>query len=130
MKRLLSVLLCCVLICGVAIAEQPATPTDLGTVYEIFEDDDWGHIDHFNRQVFVEFLKTPQYYGEEVTLVAILVNFKPEDIYTFEWEYSEDSEVWYLVEDATDQTYTFIIDKDNSAYWWRVKVTFKEDDIL
>lgn len=129
MKKLLAFILCLFCILNVAHGESSATPTDLEEIYEIFEDDDYGYIEHFDRQVFLDFLKEPTYYGEEVTLVAILVNFLPTDIYTFEWEYSKDAEVWYIIQNEHEQTYTFIIDRLNCAYWWRVKVTLQEESL-
>ena len=124
MKRLIA-LLSCFLICfaGLVVAESPATQTDL---CEIFKDDDYGYIEYFDRQVFLDWLKEPTYYGEEVTLVAILVNFQPTDVYTFEWEYSEDCEVWHTLDNEHEQTHTFIFDKTNYTYWWRVKVVLEE----
>jgi len=129
MKKILLILLCFLLVTNITICESSATPTSLDEIYEIFEDDDYGYIEHFDRQVFLDFLKEPTYYGEEVTLVAILVNFLPTDIYTFEWEYSEDAEVWYIIQNEHKQTYTFIIDRLNCAYWWRVKVTLQEESL-
>ena len=128
MKRIGLILLCFVLICGIALGESPATPTDLEEVYEIFEDDDYGYIDFdlIDRQVFVEFLKNPTYLGEEVTLVAILINFLPTDIYTFEWQYSLDQDTWFILENEHQQTYTFVLTTENCAYWWRVKVTIED----
>ena len=122
MKHLVLILISLLLIYNIAFAS--ATPTDL---YEIFEDDDYGYIEHFDRKVFLQFVHEPTRFGEEVTLVAILVDFKPTDIYTFDWEYSEDSEVWYVLQNEHNQTYTFIFDNNNCAYWWRVKVTLKEE---
>lgn len=124
MKRFISMLLCFLLICGVALGASPATPTDL---YETIEDDDFGHIDNLERQVFLDFLNQPKgYIGEEITLIAILINFKVDDIYTFNWEYSEDGDKWQTLNGVYDQTYTFILDQENYAYWWRVHVTWEE----
>lgn len=130
MKRILLVLLCLLLITNTACCEIPATPTDLDELYETIEDDDFGYIEHFDRKVFLDYLKRPSFYeGEEIILVAILVDFKPTDIYTFDWEYSEDSVIWYIIQDAHEQTYTFILDQDTRAYWWRVKVTIQEESL-
>ena len=125
MKRVVTILLCLAFLFISTGAASPATPTDL---YEVFEDDDFGVIENIDRQVFIRWLKKPTYYGEEVTLIAVLVNFLPTDIYTFDWEYSEDALIWCIIQDAHEQTYTFIIDRDNCAYWWRVIVTVEEEE--
>ena len=111
MKRLLLILLCFLLIAGISIGDSPATPTDIEE-YTIFEDDDFGYIDPslIERKVFLQFLKEPTYYGDEVTLIAILVDFRENDIYRFEWVESEDGEEWWEIIGADEQTYTFIID--------------------
>lgn len=130
MKRLLLILLGFLLIAGVAIGDSPATPTDLEEEYMIFEDDDFGYIDPsiIERKVYLEFLKEPIYYGDEVTLVAILVDFHENDIYRFEWEESEDGETWWSIVGENEQTYTFTIDHSNIDHYWRVKVIVKEGD--
>ena len=130
MKRILSILLCFILVSGVAFCDSPATPTDLEEYeeYYTFEDDDYGYIslELIERKVFLEFLKEPTYYGDEVTLVAILVDFRENDIYSFEWEESEDGEEWWVIVGADEQTYTFVIDYENVTHYWRVKVTLEE----
>lgn len=125
MKKLIAFLLCFTFIFGYACGESPATPTDL---YEEFNDNDFGYIDEnlLQRQVFLQWLKEPTYYGEEVTVIAILVNFKPTDIYTFQWEYSLDAEEWNVIENEHEQTYTFILDHKNSVYWLRVLVILED----
>ena len=124
MKRILSIVLCLLMVAGVTLSDSPATPTDL---YETFEDNDFGYIENIERQVFLDFLHQPSgYFGEEITLIAILVNFKSDDIYTFDWEYSEDGEEWYILYNEHNQSYTYVINQENYAYWWRVKVIVQE----
>ena len=60
MKKILSILLCFLLVANIAICESSATPTDLNKIYEIFEDDVYGYIEHFDRQVFLDWLKNRQ----------------------------------------------------------------------
>ena len=132
MKRLLAFILCLLCILNVAYSESPATPTDLEEYeeYYTFEDDDYGYIslELIERKVFLEFLKEPTYYGDEVTLVAILVDFRENDIYRFEWEESEDGKQWWVIVGADEQTYTFIIDHENVTHYWRVLVILEEQE--
>ena len=131
MKKLIIILLCCTLILGSAYSEPVATPTDLdgySEKYYTFEDDDYGYIslELLERKVFLQFLKEPTYLGDEVTFVAVLVDFRDNDIYRFEWEESEDGEYWWVIVGAYDQTYTFIINQENATHYWRVKVYLEE----
>lgn len=128
MKRLIALLLIFIMLCSGSALSDEATPTDLEEYYT-FEDDDFGYIsvELLKRKVYLEFLKEPTYYGEEVTLVAVLVDFRDDDIYHFEWEESEDGETWQVIVGAYQSTYTFIIDHDNATHYWRVKVYLEED---
>jgi hypothetical protein len=116
-----------ILCCGSAISENAATPTDLIEDYIEIDDEDFGQINPslLHRQVFLQWMKEPSHLGEELTLVAILIDFLPTDIYTFSWEYSLDCETWFSI-DEHKQTYTFILDNTNIHYYWRVKVTLEE----
>ena len=127
MKKLMVLLLALIYLFGSAMSESPATPTDLEDYIEI-EDDDFGHIDPelLERKVFLTWLTEPIYYNEEVTLVAVLMDFLPTDTYTFTWEYSEDGINWIEIEGEHEQMYTFVIDEINVHYYWRVKVTWEE----
>ena len=124
MKKLIVLILAFICLCTNTFA-SPATPTDLEDYIEI-DDDDFGYVNPLDRRVFLEWLKTPTYYDEEVTLVAILMDFLPTDIYTFVWEYSEDCEQWNIIENEHEQTYTFIINETNMHYYWRVRVVLEE----
>ena len=120
MKKLVALLLALICLFGSAISESAATPTDL----EEIDDDDWGYIDiKFERKVYVSISGLPQY-GDTVILTAVLVDFLPDDIVTFQWQYAldKDSTDWILIEDATEQVYTFILDDINIHYWYRVIV--------
>ena len=128
---MLLILLCFFLLIGIAVCEVPATPTDLILEddyiieeYDYFDDDDYGYInEHFiPRRVFIDYIDKPLRYGEQVTLVAILMDFLPTDKYFFIWEYSENETIWKEIENEHEQTYSFILDKINCAYYWRVKV--------
>lgn len=132
MKKFIAFLLTFMLLFGVAYSDSPATPTDLEEYeeYYTFEDDDYGSIEVelLERKVFLQFLKEPTYYGDEVTLIAILVDFREDDIYRFEWEESEDGETWWIIVGENEQTYTFTIDHFNVDHYWRVKVIIEEGE--
>jgi len=88
-----------------------------------FEEDDWGEITiEMPREVYISFLQEPHYYGDTAVLVATLVNFKPEDRYTMNWQYSDDGIEWHNIEGEDERTYTFIITKENYHYSYRVVV--------
>ena len=104
---------------GSAMSESVATPTDLVEI----EDDDWGTIEiQFERRVFISTDKEPKYLGDEMILVATLIDFQPEDRYMIYWQYSEDGENWIDIENEHQQTITIIMNTVNCHYWWRVSI--------
>ena len=127
MKKFIIILLINIFLLGIAYGE--ATPTDLIiTEYEEFEDDDFGCITaKLDRQVFLQFLHETASYtlGDEISLIAILINFLPDDEYTFVWEFSENGNEWQIIPNANDQIYTFVLNKTNAYYYWRVNVYIK-----
>lgn len=123
MSKLIAFLLVFICLFGYAIGESVATQTDL---YEIIDDDDWGQIDiEFERRVYIDIDKDPIHIGDTITLTAILVDFHPEDIVTFQWEYTIDESDWIFIDDATEQTYTFTLDDTNINYLYHVIVTLE-----
>lgn len=119
MKFIVLILVFVLCFIGSAMSESVATPTDLVEI----EDDDWGTIEiPFERRVFISTDKEPQYLGDEMILVAILVDFQPEDRYMIYWQYSEDDENWIDIENEHQQTITIIMNAVNCHYWWRVVV--------
>lgn len=123
MKRLLTLILIFICLIDCAYSDSLATPTDLCE----FDDNDWGNIDfELERKVFLELLNNQIFYGQNVTLVAILVDFKDTDIYYFQWEESENGEEWWIIQDENQNTYTFILDQSNITHYWRVKVILEE----
>lgn len=122
MKKLV-LLLIIICIFSYAGAESFATPTDL----YYFEPDDWGQIDiKFERKVYIDFLQTPIEYGDEGILIAILVDFQPNDICQYTWEESIDGINWWTIANENEQTYSFIFDETNAGHYWRVKVNVRE----
>lgn len=123
MKRLLILVLAFICLIGCAYGDSLATPTDLCE----FDDNDWGNIDfELERKVYLELLNNQIFYGQNVTLVAILIDFKDTDIYYFQWEESENGEEWWVIQDENQNTYTFILDQSNITHYWRVKVILEE----
>lgn len=123
MKKLMALLLALACLFGSAVSDSPATPTGLCE----FDDNDWGNIDfELERKVYLELLNNQIFYGQKVTLVAILIDFKDTDIYYFQWEESENGEEWWIIKDENQNTYTFILDQSNITHYWRVKVILEE----
>ena len=95
-------------------------------------DDDWGHVDDaiLPREVHISFLKEPQFFSDEVILVATLINFRFEDSYTIYWQYCEDPTAeeieWKDIEGEHSQVYNFILDKTNYVYGYRVIVVVED----
>ena len=137
MKKLIALLLTFICLFGVAVGESLATPTDIyeedieldnvPTEYMEFEDDDAGYIDvPLERKVYIAIDKEPKYMGDTVVFVAVLIDFKPDDIITFEWQYAEsETSEWNRIEGATEQTYTFELTGINMHYLYRVVVTWE-----
>ena len=137
MKKLIALLLTFICLIRVAIGESPATPTDIyeedielddiPTEYMEFEDGDAGYIDvPLERKVYIVIDKEPKYMGDTVVFVAVLIDFKPDDIITFEWQYAEsETSEWNRIEGATEQTYTFELTDINTYYLYRVVVTWE-----
>lgn len=93
-------------------------------------DDDYGEVTlALAREVYISFLKEPQYFGDSVTLIATLVNFKETDKYTIYWQYCTDSIIqdWTYIENEFGNTYNFILDKINYRYYYRVIVELEEE---
>lgn len=59
--------------------------------------------------------------GTEVTLTAFAKGFGAVEL-TYQWQYSTDGENWSNIEGANDKTYTYIVDKENAKYYYRVQV--------
>jgi len=109
---------------GIGFAQE-ATPTDLDTSMEIveIEDDDYGYVS-VDPRVFIQM--DPEYVSmyDELTLIAILMDFPPE--HTIYWEYSIDEQNWIVIENEHENTYTFIVTPENVNYWWRVCVKVED----
>ena len=113
------------IIAEVIESEEPSSDVTSGAIE--FEEDDWGEITiEFKREVYISFLREPKSIGDTVTLVATLVNFKPEDQYTIAWQYSIDREEWISIEGEDERTYTFILDENNCQYSYRALVNVED----
>ena len=128
MKRILLLLLSIFLLVNIAVCDE--SDTSVLEEYAFFEDNDFGFIDPniIEKKVFIVCDENPLYFGEEVTLIAVLMDFPPAN-YKFIWEFSENKEDWSEVENENKQTYTFLLDERNCAYYWRVTVILQEEFI-
>ncbi len=67
-------------------------------------------------------------YNEEIVLQVELINFKEDDTYTCQWQYSRDGVEYLNAEDANDLTYSYRINDDTIRYKWRVLITIENKD--
>ena len=62
--------------------------------------------------------------NEEVTLTAVLYNFREDDVYTFQWQYYDRASRMYVdIPEATDSTFVYYVNDDNISNTWRLVVT-------
>lgn len=59
--------------------------------------------------------------GTEVTLTSIPSGFGSAEL-TYQWQYSTDGENWMDIEGANGKEYTYIVNKENAKYYYRVQV--------
>ena len=126
MKKVIAFILVLLCLCCYARAEEwPATPTDLTE----FDDDDWGEVTiTFQREVYINEPLNPVYIGDTVTLTAILVNFKDDDVIRFYWQYAMNLPDWLFIDGENEQTYTFTLTEENYNYWYRVLVGLEVEE--
>ena len=126
MKKVIAFILVLLCLCCYARAEEwPATPTDLVE----FDDDDWGEVTiTFQREVYIDEPLNPVYIGDTVTLTAILVNFKDDDVIRFYWQYAMNLPDWLFIDGENEQTYTFTLTEENYNYWYRVLVGLEVEE--
>lgn len=100
---------------------------------ELMEDDEVADIDNLecydSRRIELVILKHPEFIGDEAIIEAVLIDYPPGDIALVEWEYSEDNEEWFKIEDANELIYKFIVTRENLHYWYRVIVTYSISNI-
>lgn len=144
MKTLFTIICAFILIFNFAISEEvleeptveiiESTPEPISTVEPNiisdtieFDEDDWGEITiEFKREIYVSVLREPKQFGDIITLVVSLVNFKPDDHYTIVWQYSMNGKDWTSIAGEDERTYTFILDQTNCKYFYRVLVIVEE----
>ena len=108
------------------VIEEP--PPEEAKEEIIIEDDDWGEIEiEFERQVFITMDKEPHYIGDEMSFVATLINFQPDDEYIINWQYSKDRVNWINIENEHQQTFTIVVNDINRHYWWRAVVEWRNN---
>ena len=68
-------------------------------------------------------------FGTEITMTGELVNFREDDICTFQWQYrTEDSDTFTDIEGANELTYTYQINRQNYYYIWRLTVLVEREE--
>ena len=65
------------------------------------------------------------YPGQEVVLKAELEGFREDDVYTVQWQYSEDGVKFKNVKGATELTWSYTISEENFGYTWALVVTLE-----
>ena len=63
--------------------------------------------------------------GTMIRFETELINFQESDIYTVQWKYSLDGEVFTDIANANDLNYEFAVDMENAEYIWKVSVILK-----
>ena len=136
MKKIILILLCVSLLApSIVYSERVATPTDLieDISEEVFVEelpeeisDEIISIDELypNHHIEMKIIQSARRLGDEVILGFDLIDYPPGEIIDIEWQYSEDNFNWISIEDANEETYNFIITKENYRYWYRVTVAF------
>ena len=67
--------------------------------------------------------------GTEITMSADLINFREDDICTFQWQYlDKETDTFVNIEDANELTYTYQITKENFFYTWRLLVLISNNE--
>ena len=75
------------------------------------------------HDVLKEFGMNVIFIGTEVPLEAELINFSEDDQYTVKWQYSENGKKFIDIPDANELTFTYVADKDNQDYIWKIVVS-------
>lgn len=116
MKRIIAILLVFICLIGSAYASS------------VVEEGDFGYVDEslLPKQIFLDWLHEP-HFDESVTVVAILMGYSLDEIETFIWESSWDTENWVEILNEHSQTYTFILNEDVVGSYLRVTAILKED---
>ena len=63
--------------------------------------------------------------GQEVVLTAELEGFSEDDVYTVQWQASEDGKKFTDVEGADSLTWTYTISRENFGWTWALVLTLE-----
>lgn len=67
--------------------------------------------------------------GQEITMTAELINFREEDLCTFQWLYCEPgSDTYISIEGANEPNYTYYINRQNIFFRWKIVVTVENEE--
>ena len=63
-------------------------------------------------------------FGTKVVMSANLINFRDEDVCTFQWQYlDQDSQKYIDIEGANEPEYVYYVSKENFFTTWRLVVS-------
>ena len=118
----------------VPVPEQDDGTRELGELYPFLisggTNTERYYFTHINDTTDYKFNIRPRYFGDEATIVATLVNFRSEDIYTIYWQYCTDATLdepdWITIEGENSRLYSFIVDRDNYQYGYRVLIQMED----
>ena len=113
---------------GASLASPVATPTDIDYVLGPLEIVDGSEEENETQEpyVYIEIVSPNRtiYFGDEVTMRCIVIGLDGRD-YNVQWQYSTDSnsELYHDI-DCNEEEYTFIADRSNVRYYYRVIVSY------
>ncbi len=65
-------------------------------------------------------------FGTNVTISAEPVNFREDDVYTCQWQYSKDGINYENVDGASDLIYSYLYSLENYYYSWRIVIMIED----
>ena len=70
------------------------------------------------------------YFGSGVEMKAAIENFSEDDNYSIQWKYSPDKgENFYDIEEENELVYSYVLDRDNINYIWRIVIMLHPKEI-
>ena len=75
-----------------------------------------------NRSISIYIVAEQEiHFGDKVTLVAVLKGYD-DCVFIAQWQVSSDNENWFDITGENMLTYTFEINSDNYANYWRIVI--------
>lgn len=117
MKKIISILLVCLMLCA-AQAEEVLPQETLS-----LEEETSIEIVLPERSVSVcAIYEEPLHFGDTIILHAVLEGYE-NTVYTIQWQVSKDNANWQNIEGAASLSYSFIITENNYQNYYRIAVT-------